>query len=283
MSPSRRLCLLLLALSPKAWAEQPPASSHLSWSLERDETDSRKETTDEPPEVSAAERPFAYVEDPSLPRPLQLVASYSAGYASTGATRPLAATKRRGGLVNELRLEAAAHERVSGFVGGQIAPPLEGERNAQSAFDAGVRFRVTSPKARDFRLTLGALFVRDFTEVNAAALRIDASYDFGRVRLGGMLHSEKAFAADRDEVDFYAATGVSARMIDTLRGGLEYVAQDLEAAWEPEEAEGGLRHFAGATIAWTYDDRILITAGPALGLSQAAPSFLGRASLAYAF
>ncbi|MGE3668884.1 MAG: hypothetical protein AB7K71_04465 [Polyangiaceae bacterium] len=281
MLPSRSLCLILLALSPNALAE-PADASGLTFNLERDDGDSRKEI-EQADSAAAPERAFSYVEDPSLPKPMQLLASYSAGYASTGATRPLAATKRRGGLVNELHLEASPHERISGFVGGQIAPPLEGERNAQSAFDAGVRVRVTAPDAKDFRLTLGGMFVRDFTEVNAAALRIDASYDMGRVRLATMLHSEKAFDESRDEVDFYAATGVSVRMIDTLRGGLEYVAQDLEAAWEPEEAEGGLRHFAGATLAWAYEDRILITAGPAIGLSQAAPNFLGRASLTYAF
>jgi hypothetical protein len=195
----------------------------------------------------------------------------------------LAATKGRGGLVNELRLEAGVHERVSGFVTGLLAPPGDGETSAQTAFDAGARVLLTDPRSRPVRLALDAMFLRDFAEESAAALRATLSVDVDRVRLESMVHGEKAFAEGRDAVDVYAALGASVRVVDELRGGLEYVGQDLEDAWEDEEAEGGVRHFAGATASWAWEERLLVTAGPAIGLSSAAPDFLGRVSIGYVF
>jgi len=86
------------------------------------------------------ERPFLYLVDPTLPRPMHVVASYTAGYAATdAATRPLAATANRSGLVNELRVEGALHERFAPFVSGLLAPPARGEHSARTALRAGAR------------------------------------------------------------------------------------------------------------------------------------------------
>jgi hypothetical protein len=89
------------------------------------------------------------------------------------------------------------------------------------------------------------------------------------------------FAQGRDDVDVYVVMGASVRTVDRLRVGAEYVAQDLEEVGEPA-AEGGVRQFASASVAWTAD-RFSVGAGPALGLGGHAPTLLGRLQASMAF
>ncbi len=215
---------------------------------------------------------------------MQVVASYSAAYSPDSAgTRPLAATANRSGLVNELRVEGGLHERVALFADGLLAPPLAGEARAREAFGGGLRVLVTDPESRGFRLALSAAYLHDFEQVSAVAGRAEASLDIRRLRLASMIHTERAFAANRDSVDLYAVAGASYRVLDSLRIGAEYVGQELEGAWQPDEAEGGIRHFAGATLAWAPAERVLLSAGPAFGLDRASPTVLGKAALSYLF
>ncbi len=262
------------------WYETPAAAPT---SADQGTTDT--ETTDTQTRAPArVERPFLYLVDPTLPRPMHVIASYSAGYSSAdAATRPLAATEGRGGLVNELRLEGGLHERLAPFVTGMLAPPTAGEQSARTALQAGFRVLVTDPSSQGFRLALSAAYDRDFRSTNGAFARVTASYDVGRLRLASMVHTEKMFSADRDQIDLYAVAGTSYRVLDSLRVGAEYVAQDIEGAWEAHETEGGIRHFVGADLAWSFEQRLLLTAGPAFGLGSRSPRLLGRASLAYLF
>lgn len=281
--------LVVLCSAPGAHAESrgfwydpppvttPPATADQPAPVEPASAD----TTEAPAPV---ERPFLYLVDPTLPRPMHVVAGYAAGYSSTdAATRPLAATANRSGLVNELRVEGALHERFAPFVGGLLAPPAPGEHSARTALRAGARVLVTDPASHGFRLALSAAYTRDFQQTSGVFARATASYDLGPLRLASMVHSEKMFSTARDQIDLYAVAGASYRVLDSLRVGVEYVAQDIEGAWAANEAEGGIRHFAGADLAWSYDRRLLVTAGPAFGLGAPAPALLGRASVAYLF
>ena len=236
------------------------------------------------PGAPSLERAFAFVPDPSPAPAWRVVGSYAASYAATGgAARPLAALSQRSGLVNELGAELGLHERLSLWGAALLAPPASGETRGQAAGRAALRVLVTDPGARALRLGLNAGYGRDFAGVSAPFVEATGALDIGRVRVGGMLHGEKALADGRDAVDFYAAAGVSVRTLEMLRVGAEYVGQDFEDAWEPEEAEGGVRHFAGLTLALEPTERIRVTAGPAMGLSEHAPRWLGRAALSYLF
>jgi hypothetical protein len=114
--------------------------------------------------------------------------------------------------------------------------------------------------------------------------RAAASYDFGPLRVAGNLHFEKAFASARDRVDILALAGVSYRVASAFRLGAEYVGQDLEDAIEREEAEGGARHFLGPTAALDLQaGRLQLVAGPAFGLNERSPRFLGRVGLVASF
>lgn len=59
------------------------------------------------------------------------------------------------------------------------------------------------------------------------------------------LVGEKAFASGRDPLDVHLRAAYSFALSPLLSVGIEYVGDDLEALWEPEEAEGGTRHFFG--------------------------------------
>jgi hypothetical protein len=80
------------------------------------------------------------------------------------------------------------------------------------------------------------------------------------------------------------STGVSYSILDSLRMGAEYLVQDLEGAWEKDEADGGIRHFVGPNLALELaDHRVKLAAGPAFGLSPGSPRVLGRLAATYAF
>lgn len=281
-------CLLVCASAHAQdggfWFQSPSAPPAPSTPVTRDQGSTTAPPSKPPSTPPPPERPFLYLVDPSLPQPWHVMASYSAGYSSTGGgTRPLAATAGRGGLVNQLRVEGALGDRVAPFATGLLAPPLAGETTAQTAMNGGVRVLLTDPDSRKLRLVVAGGYARDFERTNDAFLRVTATYDVDRLRLASMLHSEHAFAPGRDPIDIYVDEGVSYRVLDSLRVGAEYVGQELEGAWTPGEAEGGIRHFVGADVAWSYKNKVLLTAGPAFGLSHAAPRVLGQATVSYLF
>lgn len=233
-------------------------------------------------EERVVDRPFLYMVDPQLPAPVAIVGEYAASLTSTeAAARPLAANVSRSGFVNELRVDFGLMDRLSMFGTGWLAPPLDGESGARGAFALGFRTLVTAPTSRVLRVALDGAFLRDFSQANGGFVSATATLDAGALRLGSMVHSEKMFVSARDDVDLYVVTGASVRTIDGLRVGAEYVAQDLEESGAPG-AEGGVRQFAGASLAWAADN-ISIAAGPAFGLGGHAPSLLGRVQASVAF
>jgi hypothetical protein len=79
------------------------------------------------------------------------------------------------------------------------------------------------------------------------------------------------------------SAGANVRVVDTLRLGAEYVAQDIEGAFDPAEVEG-MRHFVGGTASVALlAERLTIGAGPAFGLSPNSPRVLGRATVGWSF
>lgn len=257
----------------------PPAAQV----AERDVASSDDASRADVPPSEASDRAFSFVPDPRLARPLGVIGSYAASYATTeAAARPLAALANHGGLVSELGAELGLWQRLSATGDLRLAPGVAGEspRNAGRIYLRGL---LTEPGARVFRLSLHAGYSRDFTPAAGPFAEATASVDVGRVRLGALAHAEKMFAEGRDGVDLFAAAGASVRIVEPLRLGAEYVGQDFEDAWEPEEAEGGIRHFAALTLAAAPTERVSIVLGPAIGLAAPAPHLLGRAAISYRF
>lgn len=230
------------------------------------------------------ERPFLYLVDPHGPAPRQVLAGYDLAFSSgAGAIRPVPGHLDQEGLVHAFSLEAGVASRLSIYGTAMIAQPIGHSDVGAVAVEAGARVLLTPPRDRRLRVMLQASLLREFGADLGAVGEVTASYDLGRVRLAAALHAEHIFAAGRDPLDVYAVAGASVRVARPLRLGLEYVGQDLEAAFDGAEAERGVRHYLGPDAALALlQHRVLITAGAAVQVARA-PGLLARAGLTYVY
>lgn len=98
------------------------------------------------------------------------------------------------------------------------------------------------------RIGVGVGFSHDFANTSAIFSRITASYDVAKWRIGANLRFEKAFAADRDDIDLITSVGFHHRVVGAFYAGVEAVGQDLEGFWEADEAEGGAKLLIGPSV-----------------------------------
>ncbi len=89
---------------------------------------------------------------------------------------------------------------------------------------------------------------REFTSDVIALTRVNAAYETLGWKLGANVRFEKAFTADRDNLDVITTVGIQRRLSGQLFGGIEAVGQDLEGLWDTEEAEGGARILVGPSL-----------------------------------
>ncbi len=224
------------------------------------------------------ERPFVHVLDPTTPSSGFVALGYGFGVGSgVSAERPLPANVVSAGAAHHATITYGATDRIAPFLGATAD-------STGATPTAGARFQLTNP-ASAFRLTVVAAFFREGRGgALGASTRAAASYDVGSFRVAGNLHLERAFARGRDTVDVLALAGASYRVASSFRLGAEYVGQDLEDAIEQEEAEGGARHFIGPSGAIDLEaGKLQLTFGPAFGLNERSPRFLGRVGVLASF
>jgi hypothetical protein len=174
-------------------------------------------------------------------------------------------------------------DRVSPFLSGRIVNPTTADASVAVGMSAGVRWQLTEP-GRPFRAAVMGAFLREPGGGMGGMVRVMASLDLDRLRLAANVHAERIFAAGRDAVDVIAIAGASYRVTEWLRLGVEYVAQDVEDAWESGEAEGGARQYVGPTVALSLDrGRLQLVAGPAFGLNSRTARAAGRLAVVMAF
>lgn len=230
------------------------------------------------------ERTWLYLDEPRVPAPLQVTALTRATVASGGAsfTRPFAANTAAPGISSEVGGEIGLFPRVSLAASGVLGESSTGA-GAVGAL-AGMRVSVLPTSWMDTHAVVSGGYLRELGGASGAWARVSVSQDFGRLRIASTVHGERVFARGRDDVDMMLMAGANVRVADTLRLGAEYVAQDIEAAIDPEEAEGGMRHFIGPTTSLALvNERLTIGAGPAFGISPNAPRVLGRAAVSWSF
>jgi hypothetical protein len=233
-----------------------------------------------------AEIPFAFLTDPTTPAKNQVNVGYGIGTASAGAAeRPLPADPARG-VVHSATFAYGVSARFAPFVTAMWKQGASNGNDGVATGAVGFRLQLTDP-ASAFRFTLVGAAFREFDGVPGGSFRAAGSYDLGPLRLAGNLHVERAFRAGRDGLDVLALAGASVRVASYLRLGAEYVGQDLEDAFEKNEAEGGAKHWAGPSAAIDLDSksgRVQLTGGPAFSLAaNAKGAVLGRATLLVAF
>jgi hypothetical protein len=292
---SASIASLFAALSTRdAHAEQPDATTNESAVAQR-----------------AIDRTWLYGDDARIAAPLAVVGSTQASFASTGAaTRegtPFPYTYRAfngntaqpGGMI-AVGAELGLLPRLSIAATGDVG--FGGDSPAPSAgMQVGARLRLTPSSWEHLRAVASGGYVREMREgpvydddaktwtpgnpngANGAWAQLAVAGDIGRLRLAGSVHAEHVFSGGRDPVDMMVTAGASYGIAGGLRAGVEYVGQDLEEAGSPD-AEGGVRHFVGPTIATQLlHERLTIALGPSVGLSDTTPRLLARGAVAYAF
>jgi hypothetical protein len=235
-------------------------------------------------EARAVEQPFLYMTDTHGPAPKQVLAGYALAFSSSaGAIRPVPGRFDSEAVVNAFSLEAGIVPHLSIFGTTMIAEAIGHSEVGAVAVQAGARVLLTPQGWQRFRLVLQASFLREFGADLGVAGELTGSYELGRVRLAASVHAEHIFASGRDAVDLYAVLGVSVRVHRLVRVGAEYVAEDLEAGLDGDDAELGARHYLGPDLALSlWKNRVLVTAGTAVQVARA-PGILARGAVTYVF
>lgn len=228
-------------------------------------------------------RPWLYTADPTAPPAGHVLAGLGVSYAQVdrGAARPFAADRAHAGAVMSASAEVGLHRFVSIYGEGL----LSGEGAGASVSGGGLLgvtfYPLRAKSAVD--LSVAAGYLRELGGANGVWGRAAVAGDLGPARLALTAVGSHVFAPGRDEVDFLLTAGASVALVPIFRLGVEYVVQDIEGAWDPEEADGGIRHFLGPTASLELARRVRLTAGPAFGMSPESPRLLGRIMASYAF
>jgi hypothetical protein len=236
-----------------------------------------------PPDI--APRPWVYLDDPTTPASLSVVGFTRATYAGFGATptRPFGGDLAHPGGVLEFGAEAGLTPWMSVTATGFASSFVPAGESSSLGGVAGLRFAPFASTWKTTHVVASVGYLREMTGGSGAWARVSVAQDVGRVRIGTTLHGEHVFSPGRDGIDVMAMAGASYRVAGPFRAGVEYVAQDLEGAFDPDEVEG-MRHFLGPTMALElFDNRLSLTGGPSFGLSSTSPPIVGRLGIAYAF
>ena len=235
------------------------------------------------PEDARVTRPWLYVDDPTIAAPLHVVGSSGVSVTTTGSspTRPFASNVAHPGGAYEVGAEVGLVPRLALHVSGVTSGVTE-SNGIGVGMIAGLRVAILEGGSTSITASAGVL--REISERTGAWTRVAVAQDVGRARIALTAHGEHVFAGGRDAIDVMLMAGASVSLFGPLRGGVEYVVQDLEGAMDDEEAEQGVRHFVGPNLSIELDRRRLhVTAGPAIGLSYDSPRLLARAAIAYSF
>jgi hypothetical protein len=228
--------------------------------------------------VTAEERPFGFLSDPSGPSAGVTSFAYQLGLASgIAADRPLPVTLGSPGMSNAFELGHGITDQVSAF-----ATAVATESNG-AVLRTGLKVLLTDPHA-SFRVSVAGLGLYETGPgVGGAALQLAVAQDLGRLRLGTSVLAEKVLSQTNDEIDAIAMLGASYRVLPAVRLGAEYVAQDLEELTSPG-AEGGARQAVGPTVAVDLGGGLYqLVASAAFGITPISPRALARLALATSF
>lgn len=232
---------------------------------------------------SSAPRPWLYAIDPTAPPPGHVMASLGVGYAEVdrGAARPFAANVAAAGAVFNAGVEVGVLPFLS--VHGEGLLSSEGSKGGMHGGGMLGVSVYPLPKKSPVDLSFSAGYLRELGGGNGVWSRASVAASLRDARFVVTAVGSHIFEKGRDPVDFLITAGATYAVIPILRVGVEYTVQDLEGLWEPEEADGGVRHFLGPTASLELAKRVHLTAGPAFGLSKGSPGVLGRVAAAYAF
>jgi len=191
--------------------------------------------------VLAQAQAFIYTVTPSAPATSheRWNVRYDAGYGSH-STDPLGFDGMEQGVTFQGRL-------LHGFtVRGQVALGLDSQSTSSSQ-EVEVLKDLRSA-SRGFGLSAGLGLRREWEGTGVLVGRVAAGQRFERSMLFGNVSFERAFEPTRDSVDVITSVGWLRRVGSAVHVGAEALAEDLEGFWDPNEAEGGAKIFAGPSV-----------------------------------
>jgi len=152
------------------------------------------------------------------------------------------------------------------------------------SFQVEARYRIASPGSLPVDVALSGGYLREMDGTSVVQGKGAVARNWGPMDLTGNLQFEKAFASGRDPLDLFITAGNSYRVVRGFRAGIEYVGQDLEDIWEEEEAEGGVRHLVGPTLAVQAERGTLqLALSPSFVFYPGGSGFLLRSTMSYSF
>lgn len=166
-------------------------------------------------------------------------------------TRDLALIGNRG-VEQTLRLRTALTGRLQAEVwgGALLGGDTAGWRG--TALGAGVAWLALSEREHGLALQVSAGVARDYAGAVVPRLALAASRHLGPWQLAasGVAELPLGGRSRRDAADMLFSLGIARHATAALTLGFEAAGQDLEALWDPAEAEGGARLLAGPLAAW---------------------------------
>lgn len=228
---------------------------------------------------------WMFADSPQLPGQLQAAVISRFTYSSSSnPARPFASNLASPGGMLEVGGEIGVTDWMSVQAVGVLGKDYNTNSGSTGAV-AGVRFGLFPREWKNVQMVLNGGWVHELTGSNGAYGRLQVGVEFGRLRGQFSTHVEHIFATGRDAVDIMLTAGLSMRVLPWLRLGAEYVGQDLEGQFDPEEAEGGPRHLIGPTVAVTFmNERLSLVGGPAFAIGGLTPNHvIGRFAMSYAF
>jgi hypothetical protein len=199
-----------------------------------------------PCSAAAQVKPFLFTVTTSLPAPVSdgrsWTAYYDAGYAERTA-EPFGFD----GLRQSMGVQGRLGSRYTLL--GHVAFGL-GADATRSSQEAEVLGDLLGASSR-LRVAVGLGARREWEGTTAALGRLCVGWSGRSTLLFGNLRLERPLAQGRDAVDLVTTLGWLQHVGGGLRLGVEAVGEDLEAFWEPDEAEGGAKLYAGPAVHWS--------------------------------
>jgi hypothetical protein len=200
--------------------------------------------------------------------------------SATGAIRPMAA--------NQVAERAVLESGGWVGVGRNITLTLRGMSD-RLAFDAAghsgtmIGIGWLASQSPHHRLSISSGYLRELLGAQGIWSRVSAEFREDRLVVTAMAHSEHMFAPGRDAIDLVVMAGCYYQASRILRLSAEYVGQDLEGWFDPQEIEG-TRQFAGPVVALNDpSDGIGAVIGPAWGVAGNSSMLITRVAAVYAF
>lgn len=167
---------------------------------------------------------------------------------TTLGTRDLRSLGGRG-VEQGLRVRHAILEgtTLEAFGGTIWQPESTGELRAGS-IGVEVVQRLLSQKQLGFDLQLAGGGYRDPTGVFIPRIRGLLGRSWGRLHAQLTGIAEIPLSGQRDSVDVILGAAAAWQLTSLTALGLEFLGEDLEAIWNPAEAEGGARMLAGPSL-----------------------------------